>query len=209
MLIIIIIDNFCIALFSGVHKLTALYNIYNMLGAVLRYLCHSPMPAFFRGHLCVRAVCVCVCVSVHMCFRTLRHLYTCSFTGTIPIQQLHCAISMLAASLGQFSYQQLHWDISMAAVSLGHLCTCSFTGTFLCLHSTGTIFISAAMLGHSMLSASLEHFYTCSFIGTYLCLQLHWAISILAASLGHIYACSFTGPFLCLQLHWNISMLTV
>ena len=25
--IIIIIDNFCIALFSGVHKLTALYNI--------------------------------------------------------------------------------------------------------------------------------------------------------------------------------------
>ena len=27
MMIIIIIDNFCIALFSGVHKLTALYNI--------------------------------------------------------------------------------------------------------------------------------------------------------------------------------------
>ena len=26
MMIIIIIDNFCIALFSGVHKLTALYN---------------------------------------------------------------------------------------------------------------------------------------------------------------------------------------
>ena len=30
--IIIIIDNFCIALFSGVHKLTALYNILQHLG---------------------------------------------------------------------------------------------------------------------------------------------------------------------------------
>ena len=29
-IIIIIIDNFCIALFSGVHKLTALYNIFKI-----------------------------------------------------------------------------------------------------------------------------------------------------------------------------------
>ena len=63
-MLIIIIDHSCIALFSGVHKLTALYNIYNMLGAVLLYFCHSSMPAFFRGHLCVRAVCVCVCTYV-------------------------------------------------------------------------------------------------------------------------------------------------
>ena len=33
--IIIIIDNFCIALFSGVHKLTALYNI--VLQHLLRF----------------------------------------------------------------------------------------------------------------------------------------------------------------------------
>ena len=33
-IITIIIDNLCIALFSGVHKLTALYNI------LQKYMCH-------------------------------------------------------------------------------------------------------------------------------------------------------------------------